>query len=381
MMARHVVICAFGSPPADSLTRELGLTDRLRLVRGEDHPELWISWDPFHDLEACLATALAAGQLRCATLLPALPPPEQRWMLSEWPGQLAVDGTIADQLDPRLWDSLGRYDLVGMRTFAPAASDPGPAMTGPGAAPGRRPLEWVQTVAEYRESLERTRPTAITVPAARVMTRMREWFGELADERVGGAIAILALSGVVPSTRSPVVLRNPAALGLLRAGQRSTVSALSLPGRITVQAWGTSSDNPTRRLARPSPDYLRPESRALTTGLRTGKEATGARFGVLISVTAREELEVLVNTGLVFEQEAVNHQQNLAIAAGTIIKADTARPVARALPAWCLNRRSRPPRGERVRPTALIMPVTATMDQATVWNVAERTPEGLGARA
>jgi len=204
---------------------------------------------------------------------------------------------------------------------------------------------------------------------------------ELADERVGGAIAILALSGVVPSTRSPVVLRNPAALGLLRAGQRSTVSALSLPGRITVQAWGTSSDNPTRRLARPSPDYLRPESRALTTGLRTGKEATGARFGVLISVTAREELEVLVNTGLVFEQEAVSHQQNLAIAAGTIIKADTARPVARALPAWCLNRRSRPPRGERVRPTALIMPVTATMDQATVWNVAERTPEGLGARA
>jgi hypothetical protein len=380
MMGRYVTVHAFDSPPDDALTQALALTDRLRLVRGEEHPELWISWDHFQTAEASLASALAAGEVRSAALLPALPPPEQRWMLTEWPGQLAVAGAVADQLDPRFWASLASYELVGMRTFAPAG-EPDPALTPPGTASGYRRAEWVETTAEYRASLDTGRPTAITAPVQQVMTRMRDWFGDFADERVGGAIALLSLSGVTPSTRGQAVLRNPAALGLRRVTGRTTLAALGPPGRVTVQAWGTSSPDPTRRLDGPAPRYLRRESRSLTAQLRGQLEATGAPYGVLVSLTAQEDLEVLIETGLVFEQRVFNRVQNLAIAAGKVVGATAAASVAQALPAWCLNRRLSPPSGQPLRPTPLVLSLTANIDQGTVWNIVERAPHDFGARA
>ncbi len=380
MTGRYVTVCAFDSPPADALARTLSLDDRLRLVRGEERPELWISWEPFHAVEAALAAALAAGQVRSAALLPALPLPEHRWMLIEWRGQLAVAWDIADQLDPRFWTRLSRYELVGMRTFTPAG-EPDPVRTAPGAAPGYRRADWVETTAEYRASLDTSRPTAITAPAQQVMTRMRLWFGELADERVGGAIAILAMSGVTPAARSQVVLRNHAALGLERVSGRNTLAALVPPGRVTVRAWGTTSDNPTRRLAGPVPGHLRQDARALTAGLRALRKTTGVPHGVLLSLTSQEDLDVLMHTGLVFEQEALNRVQNLAIADGIIAGTRSATPATLALPAWCLNRRLAPPSGQPVRPTPLRLPLTANIDQATVWSIVERTPQDFGARA
>ena len=49
-MARYVTVCAFDTPPPDSLAAALDLADRLRLVRGEDHPDLWISWKLAHEI-------------------------------------------------------------------------------------------------------------------------------------------------------------------------------------------------------------------------------------------------------------------------------------------------------------------------------------------
>lgn len=380
-MAGPVIVYAFDSPPPDSLAQALGLADRLRLVRGDDRPELWICWDRFHQIEAPLAEALASGQVRSAALLPALPPPEQRWMLTDWRGQLAVHGTVADQLDPRFWASASRYDLIDMRSFVPAPDDPGQVMAAPGMGARRRRADWVETAAEYRASLDTDRPTAVAASAHQVITSMRDWFGELADDRVGGAVAILAMSGVTPSARGQVVLRNPAALGLRRVSGRTPLAGLAKAGRVTVQAWGTRSDDPTRHLARPWPAYLRRESATLTAGLRTLKETTGAQYGVLVSLTAREDLEVLINTGLVFEQETLSRVQNLAIAAGGILWAASRAPVARALPAWCLNRRLTPPNGQAVRPTSLVLSLTANVDQATVWDIVERSPERFGAWA
>jgi hypothetical protein len=380
MTGRYVTVYAFDSPPADALAQTLSVDDRLRLVRGEEQPELWISWERFHAIEASLAAALAAGQVRSAALLPALPPPEQRWMLTEWRGQLAVASAIADQLDPRFWTRLSGYELIEMRTFTPAG-EPGPVRAAQGAAPGYRRVEWVETTAEYRASLDTNRPTAITAPAQQVMTRMRLWFGDLADERVGGAIAILAMSGMTPTAHSQMVLRNHAALGLQRVSGRGTIAALASSGRITVRAWGTSSANPGRRLVGPVPGHVLQESRALTASLRTLREGTGAPHGVLLSLTSQEELDVLIHTGLVFEQEALNRVQNLAIADGTIARTRSAAPATLTLPAWCLNRRLSPPSGQPVRPTPLRLPLTANIDQATVWGIVERTPQDSGARS
>jgi len=354
-MAHYVIVYAFDDPPPADLAETLELADRLRLVRGEERPDLWISWAGFHKIEAPLATALAAGQVRSAALLPTVPPPDQRWLLTEWRGQLAVHSSIAHQLDPRFW-----------------------APGGPGA---RRP-RWVETAAEYRASLDSERPTLITAPVEQIMTRMRAWFGELADERVGGAIAILATSGITPSARSQVVLRNPAALGMRRVTGAAALAGHCRAGRITVRAWGTSSDDPTRGIDRPG--RTRQESRSLTAQLTSMKAVTGARYGILAELLAAEaDTEVLIETGLVFEQETLNGVQNLAIAAGSIVNVNTdaSWPVRTAPPAWCLNRHLASPSGEPLRPTPLFVPLTASMDQGTVWSIVERSMNNFGTPA
>jgi hypothetical protein len=111
------------------------------------------------------------------------------------------------------------------------------------------------------------------------------------------------------------------------------------------------------------------------------RERTTAPHGVLLSLTSQEELDVLIHTGLVFEQEALNRVQNLAIADGTIAGTRSAAPATLALPAWCLNRRLAPPSGQPMRPTPLRLPLTANIDQATVWSIVERTPQDFGARS
>jgi len=380
-MANYVIIYAFDEPPSDDLADVLKLTDRLRLVRGEERPDLWISWADFHEIEARLAAALAAGQVSSAALLPGLPPPEQRWLLTEWRGQLAVRDSIASQLDPRLWAVPSGYDLIGLRIFAPAGPEPDRSMAAPAPMPGMRRARWVETVTEYRNSLDTDRPVLITAPAQQIMSRMRDWFGELADERVGGAVAVLAMSGIEARARSMVVLRNPAALGLRRVSGTSALAAHARAGRVTIQAWGTSSDDPTRGIRRPRPGYSRVESRSLKAGLTASRAVTGARYGILIKLSAGVSSEVVIDTGLVFEQETLNRVQNLAIAAGSVIGVDAGEPVSRALPAWCLNRMLAPPGGEPVRPTPLYVPLTAGMSQAAVWSVVERSLDSFGAPA
>jgi hypothetical protein len=373
MMAGYVIVYAFDQPPPEGLAEALELADRLQFVRGGERPDLWISWARFHEVEAHLAAALAAGQVGCATLLPGLPPPEQRWILTEWRGRLAVHASIADQLDPRFWADPSSYDLIDMRVFAPAGGTPDPSIAGPGVTPGVRLAEWVETRAEYLASVENDRPTLITVPAQQILTRMRDWFGDLADERVGGAIAVLAMSGITASTRTHVVLRSPAALGLRRLAGVTALPMLGRDGRIIAQAWGTRGDDPTRGLARPRPRYDRPESRTLKAGFNVLKTTTGARHGVLIRLTTGVATEVLVDTGLVFEQETLGRVQNLAIAAGAVVGVDAHQPASLALPAWCLNRRLAPPRGQPVRPTPLFLPLTAGISQGGVWNIVERS--------
>jgi len=381
-MAHYVIVYAFDDPPPADLAETLELADRLRLVRGEERPDLWISWAGFHKIEAPLATALAAGQVRSAALLPTVPPPDQRWLLTEWRGQLAVHSSIAHQLDPRFWAYPSRYELVDLRVFRPASDEPGRSMTARPGGPGARRPRWVETAAEYRASLDSERPTLITAPVEQIMTRMRAWFGELADERVGGAIAILATSGITPSARSQVVLRNPAALGMRRVTGAAALAGHCRAGRITVRAWGTSSDDPTRGIDRPG--RTRQESRSLTAQLTSMKAVTGARYGILAELLAAEaDTEVLIETGLVFEQETLNGVQNLAIAAGSIVNVNTdaSWPVRTAPPAWCLNRHLASPSGEPLRPTPLFVPLTASMDQGTVWSIVERSMNNFGTPA
>ena len=366
-MSPYVIVYAFDEPPAATLAETFQLADRLYLVRGQERPDLWVSRSSFHEVEAALAAALATGQVRSAALLPTVPPLQQQWMLTEWRGRLAVHSSIAHQLDPRYWTEPSNYELVDLRVFMPSTGEPGQVMASSLAGPGSPRPVWVETVAEYRASLETEQPTLITAPVQQIMTRMRDWFGPLADVRVGGAIAILAMSGVTASAGTQVVLRNPSALGMRLVTGRAALATHCRAGRIAARAWGTSRDDPTRLVDRPG--RTRQESRSLTAGLGAMKGATSARYGVLTELLAVEvDTEVLIDAGLVFEQETLNGVQNLAIAVGSevTVKVDADRPVTNAQPAWCLNRQLAPPTGQVMRPTSLFVPLTAGMKQGTV---------------
>jgi hypothetical protein len=380
-MAGYVIILAFGAPPAAPLTETLQLTERLRLVRGEDRPELWISWSGFHEIEPALAAALAAGQVSSAALLPAVPSPDHRWILTEWRGRLAVHTSIAHQLDPRFWAAPSRYDVVDLRVFPPSGDQPGMAMTRPPGQPRFARPAWVETVAEYRAAVDTDRQALITAPVQQILSRMRDWFGELADDRVGGAVAVLAMSGVTPSTQSQVVLRSPAALGLRRVTGATTLPAHGKAGRIAVRARGVSSGRAARAArAIRQPGRTRAERRSLAARLAALAETTGARYGVLAELFMREDTEVLIDTGLIFEQETLNGVQNLAIAFGSVLTSRADQQVTTLWPAWCLNRHLAPPGGQPIRPTSLFLPLTAAMDQGTVWSIVERPLESFGAR-
>ena len=59
-----MIVYAFDGAPETSVSEALQLADRLQLIRGEEHPDLWISWSGFHEIEPALADALAAAKLR-----------------------------------------------------------------------------------------------------------------------------------------------------------------------------------------------------------------------------------------------------------------------------------------------------------------------------
>jgi len=381
-MAPYVIVYAFDEPPGAALAKTFRLADRLYLVHGDERPDLWVSRSDFRQVEAVLAAALAAGQVRSAALLPTVPPPQQRWMLTEWDGQLAVHSTLAHQLDPQCWTGSSSYELVELRVFLPSPAEPDRVITSSLIRPRHPRPVWVETVAEYRASLESEQPTLITAPVEQIVTRKRDWFGPLADVRVGGAIAILAMSGVTASARTQVVLRNPSALGMRLVTDRTALAAQCRAGRIAVRAWGTSRDDLTR-LAR-TPGRTRRESRSLAAGLTAMKDATGASYGVLTEFLATEvDTEVLIHDGLVFEQETLNGVQNLAIAAESVVTVEIAagRPVTTAQPAWCLNRYLAPPTGQAMRPTSLRVPLAAGLDQGTVWDLVERSLHSFGIQA
>lgn len=103
------------------------------------------------------------------------------------------------------------------------------------------------------------------------------------------------------------------------------------------------------------------------------KRSTGANYGLLIDVHAVVDPEVLIDTGLVFEQESLNGVQTLAAAAGKVAEVDVGRPFTVMLPAWCLNQNLSPPRGESIRPTPFYLPLPADTSQEAVWLTLERS--------
>jgi hypothetical protein len=361
------VLISMDDKPSDELRRELSLG--AQIIDPPDALTLWLSKADLSEIGPALARALLGGQVRSAALLFRTPPPEQRWLVYEWRGALVAERELAGLVGPE-WeeDHDHRHELVVV--FRPRPAEV--------SKPDVPQVEMVGSADAYRQALGSAAPTAIYVEVGAVLDALPDWFGDLADDRVGGAIALLMLSGASsPSER--IVLGNPAALGLSLESRPHDLIDHYRARRISARVFGVSWHQ-----------LRHPEHVVEELGLRVTPEALsmaamdhtgGASFGILLELKATVDPQVVVPRGRIFEQTALRPVQTLTVAEPREVDVDVGDLMPLAVPAWCLNASLSAPRGERLRPTPLMMSLTGAESQGNVWRNREDTLARLeGAR-
>jgi hypothetical protein len=352
MPSEHLLLVYLQSHADENIRKRLTLTS----TRPSGRSVLWVCEAPPASVSAVLAEFLAAGVVISAALVPAAIPDERLWVAREWYGAFVVDrelvGLLGDMsgtwADDSHFDAAEFHALI-LRPARPARSvDPEPERA---AAPRH-----VETAREYAASIIDDRPVVASTTLAAVREALGDWFGELADPRLGGAYALLALSGV-RSTSTNIRVGNPAALRL-----KVRDSDVSLPGhvrsgRLTVRGYGYSRNNADSVAA------LHPESAD-----RMMLAALGERtdYGVLLTIEVNEDPEVEIDEGSIFEQVSVNDVQTLATVTPHRMTVGPGTFAPLALPVWCLNSSLKAPAGQQVRPTPLAL-ITPGQSQKGVW--------------
>jgi hypothetical protein len=212
-------------------------------------------------------------------------------------------------------------------------------------------------------------PVVASTTLAAVRRVPGEWFGELADSRVGGAFALLALSGA-RTTSVDITLRNPAALRL-----KVVDSDISLPGhvragRLTVRGHGYSSHNASAVAASVQAPDLEPSD-----GMMRAALGERTNYGILLEIEVNVDPEVEIEEGAIFEQVSVNDVQTLATVESHQMTVGLGRFAPLALPVWCLNSSLAAPAGQQVRPTPLVL-ITPGNSQGEVWAERDRVLKG-----
>ncbi|WP_432157921.1 hypothetical protein [Streptomyces sp. bgisy153] len=327
-------------------------------VQGPGGHVLWTSYGQPEDVGRFLHEALASGRVRSAAFLPELPPAHLRWLATEWWGALVADLDLIDLVIGVTRNQWSREQVDEERHVAvlrPSREHPEDRQ----AAAAVRELEG--TAAAYRQALFSATPSAMRVSLSEVRQDSRAWFGDLADPNVGGAIALLTLSGAHQHS-DDLVLRNPAALGLVCEYPDDSLAAHRRDGRVQVSAVGTTEQAALGHLAtfRIPADVWASELAAL----RAAEGAMG--FVALLELTGLSDPEIVIGEGLVLEQTGLTGAQTLAATHSRSVRVDVGDIVPVALPAWCLNASLRAPGGEPVRPTPLRF--VAGGSQQNVWD-------------
>jgi hypothetical protein len=279
---------------------------------------------------------------------------EDLWWATEWGGALVVARRLAHQLWTAAelregpWD-IDPDELNGWDEPDPHG-DPGHRELPLVLRPRRqRGAMIVTSPSAFRERLSSEVPTAIDVRVADVLERPGDWFGDLAGGPVGGAIALLSLSGA----RRPgdiVRLRNMTALGLLPVTSPDAIAEHVAADRITFHAVGGGEP----------PDRVR----------NHGDVHHHAPYRVYLEMEAPVDPEVEIEVGTIFEQASLNGVQTLATATPARVTVMPGYTSSLVIDAWCLDRDLSAPNGETLTVTGMRLG-TAHQDQGAVW--AERS--------
>jgi hypothetical protein len=350
----HALIVAFGEEPSSPLAEELGL--RGPIVT-EPLP-VWRVGRPVEEVAKALAAAVFEGAALGAALVPEASLPESAWLAFEWRGALVIDPELGygrDFLAPHWYEKEGEgYDQIRLLRPQPPPCEPRDVQ-GP---------EFAGSPREFRSALAGERPVAIEASPEALLADAAEWFGDFADPRLGGAMAIMTLSGA-RSANQPFLLRNPAALGLTVLEGPSHAARASEAGLVAVRAWGFSwgSLDPAELPTRIPKDQLDQALQAPRTN-RAG-------YGVLLEIDAAVDPEIELEDGTVLEQNGLTGVQTLAAAERRSVTVDAGELRPLVASAWCLNRDLSPPKGEAIRPTPLKL-ARRYASQGDVWSERDR---------
>lgn len=333
-------------------SEDVGLPHSV-VIKGHGPDVLLLEGDVV-DLLPLVAAALRDRRITSAAAVAAPLPNDRLWWSFEWLDALVVDRQLAEE-------TLGPMDAwrenpsnhPELRVFHlrvdEASTDDDPSR-----------LQQVEMVVEFRESLHSDRPTAIEVPMSNGRVADEDFaglFDELADSRVGGAVALLMLSGATHAS-SGVRLRNPAGLNLEWIDDERSISRQQQFGAVVVRAIGISNSTFLRATGFQQPGEL----------LRMRSDLPGPwSFAVMLEADAHIDPELFVPIGEVFEQSTVNGTQTLAASASASTVVTPGRLGHLVLPMWCLNRSLSPPDGESMRPTPLRARYTGAESQRDVW--------------
>jgi len=287
-------------------------------------------------------------------LLNEIPEESRLWLVTEWAGCLVADRALLAELGDELehWrvdQEVERHGLVVLRPLPISTTVIVRRVEGPDA---------------YRESIRSAQPIVCRVSIEDLLEDEARWFGELASRRGGGSMALIALSAE-GRTSGWITLRNPVAMGLRILDEPDLLGVRVQNGELRIHGWGaTRGDRFDKTFAE-----WREACRGMSElHLRRAVEAAAVgQFLILLAVEASLDPEVRIPTGTVVEQTSLSGAQTLAVAR-TLRLSVAAGPVTPiVLPAWCLNRELRPPSGEEVRPTRLVLEAAEGADQESVW--------------
>ena len=229
------------------------------------------------------------------------------------------------------------------------------------------------------EAQEELRPIAAKpVSAAQVIADPYAYYGDLADPREGGAIALFAAGQEAARLRGlgndQVLVGDPETFGFKVDDVRDSVTAWRRSGHIAAEAVGFTLghwDQVDRLLESHS---VRIDRTELERDVGEWTRA-GLQFGLAIVLSGLQDPPVVIPMGSVYQQPVMGVQaQNLAVAKPATILVAAGATVPLVLPAYCLNKTFSPPNGP-VTPTPLVH-TSAGGPQGAVWDAVRRRYRG-----
>lgn len=295
--------------------------------------------------------ALLAERTLVSACIFSKPPPEgKEWLFFEWHGRLLIDLDLVDEILSGAggWKKTQVSEELNIAVFEPADF----------------PVSDFSTqAAHYRELLESGEQGEVILRREWLDTKdaRKRLFGQYADPKVGGAIALLSLSGAAKPDAHEFALRTPAALGLDIDTSSESIVAVPIRDKFTIRCLGCSDLSDLKG----AEDFETSFDR-WTNLYEKSRNSLPTSFFLALELDATVDPTIAIRRGVVFEQQTLVAIQTLAAAGDerTIVEPGEVKPLI--IPAYCLNADLRPPHGQPMRPTPFVYrKATGTQDE--VW--------------